>query len=211
MSQEVIGCFFFDLLRRVYEASFPNWNGGLPNANEGDNDDWRKMVRSKVWRSRCVLADQSDFPRHAVIAFVSVPIDRLWSRLQWLDQRGKILYDLCDNKGPFADCLKALLENASSNSGWYRALYWRYPDKLTMMLREVRWRTVCIAAQLWWRFMFLREWPYLWVKFVHPSSTATTRKDVGGSFFARSHCCLERDLAFESGEDVSNIDCVVVR
>ena len=39
MSQQVIGCVFFDVLRRVLEASFPNWNAGLPIVNDGDNDD----------------------------------------------------------------------------------------------------------------------------------------------------------------------------
>ena len=123
MPQQVIGCFFFDLLRPVVEASFPNWNAGLPSANDGgDNKDCRKMVSSRVWRARCVLAGQNEFPRHALLAFVAVPIDRLWSRLQSLDQRGQVLHDVCDNKGAFAECRKALFDHVSSNSSWYPAV-----------------------------------------------------------------------------------------
>ena len=202
MSVQVGASFFFDILRRVFNSAFPNWNAGMAPAGPGNNnpdisDDWRKYVRSKVWRAKCVLADQHSFPRHAVLVFVAVPIDYLWSRLQWLDQRGKVLFDIVGGRNPITDCVETLVQHVERASTWFSPLLWRYPDAQEELSREIRLRTLCTVCQLWWRFMHLEEFPYIFVRMVLPNATPESIRKLAELFFGKRKCCLEPDMALK--------------
>ena len=67
-----------------------------------DEEDFRKIMRSKVWRSKCYLQDMRLKALGTAMLLLTVPIDCLAMRLQHLAESGSVLQRLCTFFLPFA-------------------------------------------------------------------------------------------------------------
>ena len=82
-----------------------NWNR---EKYSPDEDDFRQILRSKVWRSKCYLQDRRLKVLGTAVLLLTVPIDRLAMNLQHLAQ----IQSLPDAGGSWPDGLWAQLEAA---------------------------------------------------------------------------------------------------
>ena len=90
-ADQVAGFMIGDILPSCLLGAFSSL--GHADPGDGETDDFRLMMRRKVWRTVYSL----DVPlkqRRIIINWISVPMDQAWIRLQFMDARGGILLDL---------------------------------------------------------------------------------------------------------------------
>lgn len=69
--------------------TFRTWAAGAPLVAAGDDDeDYKTMVMKKGWRVRCYVSDTDRRRRACLTLFVSLPLDHLWRRLQYIEEQG---------------------------------------------------------------------------------------------------------------------------
>ena len=69
-----------------------------------DEEDFRVIMRSKVWRTKCYLQDMQLKKLGTAVLLLTVPIDRLAMHLQHLAESGSVLQRLCrDATNPFVE------------------------------------------------------------------------------------------------------------
>ena len=94
LSKQVCGHMCHNVLHRLLLATFPRWGVEGPDEEGGrDDDDYRKMLRSKAWRATHAFAEESSRRDAALTSWLVVSMDDLWLRLQHLDHAGSALLD----------------------------------------------------------------------------------------------------------------------
>ena len=105
-----------ELLDMVLGNAYPTWDDmeplAAPGADDaaGGPDDMRLLNRRKVWRAKLHVRGQSERLSWVLAAWVAEPIDRLWSKLQWADNRGGLLMRLVRRDSPILQCQAMLAE-----------------------------------------------------------------------------------------------------
>ena len=101
-SYQAAGYMFHQLQPRCYERAFQSWFDGDPG--EG-SDDYRKYVRGKVYRSVRVMTEDFYGAEKCVRSWIMEPIDHLWMKIQFMDEQGNSILDICyDRTNPLKVC-----------------------------------------------------------------------------------------------------------
>lgn len=79
------------ILPRVWERAYPKWE--IP-AELGDTDDFHRLMRAKVWRSKVWLSHPDSCMRSLALCVTSVPADHLLMLLQRMDEEGGALFNI---------------------------------------------------------------------------------------------------------------------
>jgi hypothetical protein len=100
------GIMLHDFLPRVIFHAFRTWNDAAAADDDGD-DDYRKMVRKKVWRVLHTMEEENKVQR-LIANWLAAPLDHCWMVIQKLDGEGHILRTLVHNDtSPFAAVSRA--------------------------------------------------------------------------------------------------------
>ena len=209
---------FHGVLREVVVRAFPTWDAGLPpdaaNAGDGDDgDEYRAMCRSKVWRMGKVLRDIKKEVEWAIISWTAEPLDHLWQRLQYLDARGNVLVSCTGSSSPFKECSRALLcmVVTPTSTSSLSPLFWQYHRVETLSTR-VRSRVLCMAAQVWWRFLEFDHYPLKLARLVDACNNDKPQSardfwDTHDCCKSKSFCCNVKELCVGPEHMLSDEAC----
>ena len=107
LAQQVCAFTVNGALPDILEIAFPTWQSGEPEAEEGEalpDIDYRKMIRSKVYRSKLYTKDHKLRRLATCVLFCAEDIDHLGMRLQHESVNGSILLAvLHDDTNPFVE------------------------------------------------------------------------------------------------------------
>ena len=113
LGEQNAGVMCFNLLPRALRRAFPTWQSMnvVQQAVQGieEEDDKRKYMRGKTYRSCKYLESQRDKMSASVLSWTAEPADHLWMKLQYLDARHSALLDIQDDKlNPFLECQRSV-------------------------------------------------------------------------------------------------------
>ena len=160
MAPQTCGIMCHGVLPASILQCFRNWGAGDPGGEF--EDDWRKMVKSKAARVRCVAGDATCCRNIAVVSFCSEPLDHVWHRVQAMDEEGAALKDVCMAKSsPFVQACAELASMLKPIEDGHplMPLVWHFaPDPKSEahheLLTQLRLMLTSMATQVWWRFVF---------------------------------------------------------
>ena len=114
-------------------------------------------MRSKAWRARCVTNNPAQIERNSILNWAAMPMDHLLLRLQWLDERGDSLLDICSpSTSVLVQTQKALRSSLAGavNTGTFRSVIAQFgqdPHHRTNLLRRARNMVLRMGCELWYR------------------------------------------------------------
>ena len=93
LSKQVCGFNMNAALPDILDLSFPTWESGEPVAVDGEDlsEDYRKMIRSKVYRAKLYTKDWNLRRLATCVLFCAEALDHLGMRLQHESANGSIL------------------------------------------------------------------------------------------------------------------------
>ena len=200
------GIMLHGTLIRGIRKSFQKWNQALPGDDDGD-DDYRKMVRKKLWR---VL--HSIDPQHIVhrltVCYMSSKLDHLWMVIQRLDAQGHMIRIVAHrSSSPFAQAVRDYTEILTSplDHGHLKSLmyhvdfqfengFWGVDDNLKKddIIDQLRLLGCSIACQITWRTVwFFDGLPFRGYLMVDSRLSEEQQLDVGSEIFHAPPCELD--------------------
>ena len=127
-----------------------------------------------------------------VLNFTVLPLDHLWIRLQFLDERKRTLTAVAGSgrDSPFAVCRRALCDFLTTpvQDGNLACASWFYEDSHDEMMHLARLQILEMDAQVWWRFYCFTEFPCKLAKVVDPLTENPLA--VLQDLFSTPMCCL---------------------
>ena len=165
------GIMICNILPRTVANTFGAWQAAGPDDGE---QDYRQMVRSKVCRSKHFLSDSGQNLLCCLMAWASEPMDSLWHRLQYLDERGRALLDvsLLASANPYSECQRSLVSllSADFSQGGLGCAYNHFcqnqgqQQEFAGLARDV---IMSMASQTYWRFQLqYDDYPYKLLRLV---------------------------------------------
>jgi len=201
MASQAAGNMICSVLPRAVTRSFVHFEDGDLDDAEA-NDDFRRYVKGKVWRTTRYLAEVENIKEDACISFCSEPLDHLLRRLEYMDEHKNAALDLMKSStNPFhATCLKfaARLTEPLEDGDLSALIYhWaRLPEDLNQMKSYLRKLMVSMDAQVWSRLLvFYDEFPWRFAILVHGGFSNVQREALVREFYEKFLCCLEPDFA----------------
>ena len=110
LALQLAGHLCHDILNKCLRATFPKWDSvdaALPQdaGGQDDQEDYRKMIRSKTWRAVHSCAEVGERRSAAKLSWTVEPLDHLWRRIQYMDAAGNALADIVlPQTNPFLAC-----------------------------------------------------------------------------------------------------------
>ena len=114
------------------------------------------MMRKKAWRVRCVMENQKECVKLALVNFTTGPLDHLWHKIQRLDEQGGAFKDvLFPRTNPFwlaYSDIVAMLRDLEPAHPLF-AIFWRFAPEpesdVHMELLEMARQMLCsMTSQL---------------------------------------------------------------
>ena len=183
-----VGVFCHELLPQVVEESHIVWddkalvnNVADPEAVDGA-EAARVRGKKKAWRTKCVLADASRKLGIALMSFLAIGVEHIMMRLDYLDERhdgilsvgvpGLCPFQVCSTY--IADTIAGGFKQGAVLSPIYRHFRPRGLDTGSVtdnaLLDTARIMGMDIGAQVFWRYMPLKEPPYSLTKCINRRS-----------------------------------------
>ena len=160
---------FHDFLPRCIMRSFNKWGDGDLPEDAGD-DDYRKLVKKKLWKVVHSLEPCNKVER-VVVNWLSAPLDHTWACVQKLDAEGKVLQALAhDDTSPFVAAVRSYSDMVAMplDKGPLKALIFHFEglfenavleetDDISMneILDQLRILSCSLAGQITWRMVWL--------------------------------------------------------
>ena len=193
LGAEIAGCMVFAILPRVYTRAHQKFKA---EAEAADFDaDYATVVRGKVWRSMVALQNPDRVRDMAMVAWVSCPVDHLWRRLEYLDERSNILFDLLNkDMCPFTEALTSLSRMITSPTadGPLRGIFYQYGLDIELTKKTAH-TILCMAGQVWSKLALqFADWPFLLLNLVKPAADSLSFCRL---FWSVPLCCLDPGCA----------------
>ena len=221
LAEQVAGHMFHNVLNRTLAKANPRWEV-IEAAAAQDDDDYRKMMRGKVIRS--VLSTNTSQKRLdlALLSWISVPLDHLWMKLQYMDFHGSALFDIVFwRTSPFAEAQQSFGVTLATRieEGRLKPLFHQYvscdvgKDQLTTRIREM---TMAMSAQVWWWFeLVFSSWPYMLLRMVdqrHLATPLAVAKEFWDDHFCNKDSWFSEKLMtlFRSAEEMASDPTLLV-
>ena len=197
-----LGIMFNNLLYRVIDSAMPDWGAMLPpNDRGGCSVDGASLERIKIqrkaWRTKCFLRSIDEQENCVLLSYIGIAIEHLLRRLDYLDARGKGLFDVAIPRlCPFRACRRLLFSFVKSEFKegsplW--SVYRHFNDgtveyKLRLM-GKVQTMSWDMAAQVHWRFANLQLPPFSLVQCVNPGVPPEQRPLPMQKVYEADDCC----------------------
>ena len=202
-AEQCAGTMVCDVLSQCILESF-GADGGAEAANntDRDSDDWRKMMKKKVWRA--VHSMEVDVKLHRMIVnWLALPLDHCWMRIQHLDFQGGILRSLANpSMNPFNEVQQAygqmIFERIASGS--LKTLFWHVEPNVSdgahgPIHDQVRATAVSMDLQVRLFFKKFGEPPFTLVALADPTKSFAEKVIICADFLAAFLCDLEPGMA----------------
>ena len=195
------GMMLHSILPRVWAKAFGEWH--IPRA-VGEEDDFHRMVRSKVYRAKLWLLSDSTKWRNLVYSLCSSPCDHLTLVLQHLEIDGGILLRLVTpGKNIFLHCLQdytaMLLESDCKVVALMK--YHFAPLGCEAVHAAIAFAfsvALQLSCQVWKMMMRYLSWPYCLAVLVAPGISAAARRLLADELFdVAKECCLDDDFSLK--------------
>ena len=161
----------------------------------------RRYIRSKCWRSKAVLTSPPRQQRLVLVPFLTLPIDYLLKKLEWLDHAGEALKVCVGPDSPVELTLQRLTLMVLS---WSESvlksvfMHFGFQSEIWALARKI----ICsLVAQLFWHFMDLKEFPLLFAGLFH-HTTRRGRKHFLQPLYDSYWCSLGKATPGSQGRDV---------
>lgn len=182
LAAQVASCLVHRLAPRSFDAAFPNL-GLDPLATAGaevgaDEEDFHKMVRSKIWRAKLFVSSPSKNTLAACVVLAAEPIDHLSQRVQKDSEGGNFLFSLLHNHScPFKEAqtsyCRMLTKPPAETS--LNMLFYHYgmdPDSTESLAQAVMELALEMGSQIWFRCeTFFDRYPFRLASLVDPRTT----------------------------------------
>ena len=185
-----------NILHRVLRRTHPKWDAIALDDDDGD-DDFRKRMRSKAQRavqSTIEAKRRGEFIMHSWLCH---PLDRLWMRLQFNDERGSSLFDAIDPRSsPFVACQHSFADmlTAEPSTGPLSDLFWYLGPRI---VPEVRRCVLSMSGMVWHYFeCTFASYPYLLLDLVHPRREDSVL-DIAAQFIRTPKCDLDAEFSLK--------------
>ena len=93
-SEQVLGDFLHKIFPQACSRALGTWDNGDLGDMGNEDDDYRKMVRGKAYRTVCMTSDPVYQYKKACRNFFMSPMQHLWARLQHMDEEGNSITDV---------------------------------------------------------------------------------------------------------------------
>ena len=181
-----------DLIRQCFCRAMPKWDDIAEDVDEGE--DYRLMMKRKTYRSKMVLQNPEKREDLILLSLSTIPLDHLFTRLEYLDARGGLLYDLSETRSsPLAECSRALFQVVGGNTGAFAEMFDHFDettDRVPETTTKARVMMLEMAAHLWWRSWRYSTWPYRLLRAVNPMTQHNSLR-VFEQLYDASPCCLD--------------------
>ena len=196
LAEQCPGRLIHDLYRQITDLAFPQkgFNAIILGADD-EKDDFRKYIKGKIWRCKCLANSRELRARDAGTLFSTVACDWLWKRLEYLDEKQNAIQELLTRRtSPFRytqDTLLDMLVAPQSTTDFGTIIGYMADASELRMMREVAFHTaVSMYVQIEWKFCGVYEdWPFPLYRAA--VSDDDTRRQIVTDFFKTPQCDLE--------------------
>ena len=131
-SEQVSGHCIHDLHTRSMTRAFDHWDAGDPGADE--EDDYRAMVKGKVWRSVSCMNDLEYQWQKTCRNWSLASLEHLWMRLQHMGESADFATITDINfpaTDPIMDARRTTMQLVYEDvtAGQMRSVHWQYHDR----------------------------------------------------------------------------------
>ena len=185
-------------LQNSVAESSRRWDDFSEAGANAIEDEYRRMVRNKTWRTKCVLTQLDVKKDFALTAWISLPLSKFQREVQRLDERGNLLADLMSERlSPLKRCEDELADMIflPVHETKLRPVFYHFtPDNESEdacnLVDRARTMILSMRGQLFWRLRKYRSWPFPLAKSTKPSF-AEGPGDVFDELYAARWCCID--------------------
>ena len=196
-ADQMAGVMLCNVLPRTILAAFRTWLDGDPG--EGVTDDFRLMMKRKVWRL-IHAQDPLLLERRIWINWVSIELDQAWIKIQHMDARGGALLELTRrHTNPFHHAADqfALMIFTDIGTGPLATLFWfvsgnnEYTNEPVDQVRKL---VLELSLQCQWHFSKFDQEPFTLVAFGDATRTCEELLERARAFKDKFECCRDPDM-----------------
>ena len=206
LGQTLAGMLFNDTLPQVAGIAFPHW--ASPDSPMEDNDGFRLFNRRKTWRMTRTLACPMYKENMAFLSWLLVPIEHALQAAQRLSDSPNPLQNLLTGRDPIKCAIQEYerMTSVPLAESYFRVLHWYYPEHTQE--QSLATKIMCVAGQLWWRWLPYRSWSLTFVGFVASCPHDRAQATAAALYGARD-CCLDADFSRKARELFESKDCML--
>ncbi len=182
------------VLPQILRRAFPySAIAAAPLAADADEEEaHRERIRSKARRACCVTKEPLRRCQVSLVAWVTSPIDELFAKMQYLDERGNALLDLVRSGGPLTVCQQKATAMLQPQSELHPFMsHFKDIAALPGCARKI---LASMVAQLWLRFAAYEQFPLRLALLAHPASTDAEKCSIANEVFSSPLCCMDIDF-----------------
>jgi hypothetical protein len=195
-AEQALGDLVHKFHARALARAFANWNASDIDL-EDEPDDYRRMVKGKVYRSRMCTSSEEHQWQKACRVWGMGPMDHLWMRLQHMDEEGNSVFDI---NMPRTNPIQHQRESTATAisqpvmTGPMATLFKHYsesslPETLDKMVSYIRKMLVSQDAQVWYWLSILTEFPLRWVAAFDVRRSDQEQADIMEEGWRQPLCC----------------------
>jgi hypothetical protein len=207
-ARTTLGVLVHNLLQRAVDKALPTWGRMLPpnddalrgGASRAGCEVARARIQRKAWRTKSVLQDKEKTEKIVLLTIFGLALEHMMLRLDYLDERGKGLFDLAFPKllCPFVACrrfLQRVVTEGSAKESLLWPVFRHFSDGTAIQDNRImdlaRRMGQDMGSQVWWRFLNYGEPPFTLTLAVNPGLPEEFRKSSLRQIFAKPACCRD--------------------
>lgn len=179
-------------LPRCVAVAFESWQSSTaPASNGNDDNDERKKIQKKAWRTRCVLASQTRQADIVLMNFLGMPLEHLVVQLDSNDEKGHAITDmLLPDTSPITSAMSEIFRlHSSGEDGPLSPVFRHFHGIRQDIDARADYMALEFSSQLWWRMRKYRCLPYALFGMHHPCIADEDQLGLAESVFGSS-CCV---------------------
>jgi hypothetical protein len=212
-AEQNLGFMIHDITSQIIEYAYPSWDAMLPPpdpmGNE-DEDEHRKKIQRKVYRSREICRDRPKKVRASEVTWASEAMDHMWLRVELLDHQGSLSRDSqFEATSPYEECLRSMaseLQSLPKDSDFFHAV-WRWAltyEEECEMLANYRNLFLSLYVQVWFFYCVpAADFPDRFTKAFDARSSEKDKVDILKEFYDLPECDLDEFF----GKRVTRSNC----
>ena len=196
------------MLPRAWNLAWPQWH--VPHDPDAGGDDFHRMIRSKIYRSKLWLNSDSAAMKSLGLSLGVACADHCLQRIQHLDKEGGLLQRVvtkceCPFVECFARCQQFIVAPLQTSASLLQRLF--PDDALHAAFRNVFACVVALAGRTWFYLISKYEsWPYLLIQMavLAEGGSLEDAMAICVKFFAARDCCLGSGISLKAASTLSN-------
>ena len=200
------GMLLHGVLPRAWDIAWPKWHIDRCDA---DNDDFHRLVRSKVYRAKLWMCADNAVVKHLGLSIGISVADHCLQRLQHLDAKGGLLEKIasrsgCPLRACFSSCQQFLTSPLDTSAVMLKRLFENLGSDVVNVAFRIFFSVVLsFAGRLWFYLISMYEsWPYKLVPLGNSTSSLDEALGLATELFEAKDCCLDRGIAMKVRDHV---------